>query len=133
MDFLEIFSRKFPVYNFTDILPMGDALMNANRRTEMKQNDFISTVITHKNACNSRGNLQDRTVVHEILEVSTQHYILSPAIRRLYKYLYLPMACNFPSSDAIVYISSKYCNYLRRRHHRAALNSTSLSHTISFF
>ena len=98
--------------------------MNANRRTEMKQNDFYSDRDnTYKNACSSRGNLQDRTVVHEILEVSTQHYILSPAIRSLYKYLHLPMACNFAPSDAIVYISSRYCNFLRLRHYRAALKS----------
>jgi len=42
MDFLEIFSRKYPVYNFTDILPIEDKLMNANKITEMKQNNFYS-------------------------------------------------------------------------------------------
>jgi hypothetical protein len=40
-------------------------------------------------------NLQERTVVHEILEMSTQNYTLSPAIKCHYKFLHLPMACNF--------------------------------------
>ena len=83
---------------------------------------FIPTVITHiKNACSRRCNLQDRTVDHEILEVSTQHCIMSPATTSLHKYLHLPMACKFTPSIAIVYISSRYCNYLRLRHYRAAL------------
>jgi hypothetical protein len=83
---------------------------------------FFPTVITHiKNACSSRGNLQDRTLVHEILEVSTQHFILSPAIRSLYKYLHLPMEYKFAPSNAIVYISSRYCNYLCRTYYRATL------------
>ena len=96
--------------------------MNPNRRTEMKQNDFYSDrENTNKNACSNRSNLKDRTGVHEILEVSTQRYIMSPAIRSLYKYLHLSMECKFAPSNAIVYISSRYCNFLRLRHYPATI------------
>ena len=80
--------------------------MNANKRTEIKQNYFFSDhANTHKKtACRIRGNLHYRTVVHDFFEVSAQHYILLPAIRSLYKYLHPPMACNFAPSDAIFYI-----------------------------
>ena len=40
MDFLEIVSYKRLIKIFTDILPLGDALMNANKWTEMKQDGF---------------------------------------------------------------------------------------------
>lgn len=48
--------------------------------------------------------------LHGILEVSTHHCILSPATKRLYKYLYLLMTCHFVPSEAIVFISSRQFN-----------------------
>jgi hypothetical protein len=98
--------------------------MQINRR-KLGKMTFIPTMVININyACRSRGNLQDRTVAHEILEMSTQHSILLPVIGSLYKYLHLPIACNIAPCDAIVYISSAYCNYIPRRHYRAALTST---------
>ena len=76
-----------------DILPIGDALMNENKWTEMKQNGFYSEHDNaHKTARSADENYKTEFWLHEIFEMSTKHYILSPVITRLYGYLHLPMA-----------------------------------------
>jgi len=96
---------------------------------------FISTMPTHirKKRVAAEVIYKTQFCLGEILEMLTQHYIMYPATRRPLEYSDRSMACNFVPSEAMVYISSRHCNDLRQRNHRAALNSRSLSHIISYF
>ena len=95
---------------------------------------FIPTMPTHiKKACRTLGNLQDRILFAWNSWSVEKHFIFSPSTKGHHKYLHLPLTCHFVPSKAIVYISSRHFNELPKRHYRAALKITSLSHNISYF
>ena len=98
-DFAEIFSRRSPPERFTEICPLGDALMcmRTDGRT-WSTLAFISTMLTWKKilrgSC-SNFSRQDSVGVWK-LGLLTQWYNLSPATLSYYRILNFLMACHMP-------------------------------------
>jgi hypothetical protein len=81
---------------------MGDAQMNVKNGRKWRKIAFMPTMISHiKTHVEAEVIYKTELWLHEIIEVSTKHYILSPVTTRVYRILHLPMAYHFASANGI--------------------------------